>query len=431
MIVNRNHYVFNTILMDQPFKIEEKIAALCGIIWFAWIIDACYTWFFSWPVRHFISAIFVFYATIRLKKKDKLVVNRHRKILFFMILCLLVLKMFFKWSPYLFLNSPFVYAPMLCILFWNRQTIIKLYEYFRIFIIFYSVLSIIVEFLFLSGYWTSLPYITFPPQDNVQEESYTINRFYGFFVIPDSPIENLFYRAMGPLREGGHFSIFVGFAYFIEKAIFNRRNILLIIAGFLTLSPNFVFFLIVSELYFAIKSKKILKAVGGLFMVVVVVLLAFVLSPQSIKDEIVGIVMERSLQRNIENVELDGYTALIDGRANWTGILMYDDYMKHAGLFQKLIGIPMSSLKKDYVLSDFRYLLVLYGYLGMMLFVSISYVISFEGKKTFFGLCIFIFAIYVMLSRAWMFEEVYVWTMMLLAVSAKFVYDNQHCLVEN
>lgn len=395
----------------------ERIAALCGIIWFACTIDACYTWFFPWEIRSTVGFLFVFYATILLYNRGSLVFDRHRIRLVWLLLALVFLMVIIKMD---FL-SPMIYLPLACLAFWNRQILLRLYDYFKRFIVFYAILSIVVEIFVVTGVWTIFPHIDLPPQDFVQINHDTINHFYGLFVIPDDSLPITFWRAMGPLREGGHFSLFLGFAYFVEKVVFHKRNIWLLICGFLTLSPNFLFFLLVTEGYYAIKYRQIYKFTFFVFLLVVFLGVVFLYSPQFIQDEIVRVILERSLEENLNDAESDGFMALLEGRTNNLGQQMFNDFMKSENMFTKLFGLD--KIRDGFVLSDYRILLYRFGYIGFSIYVLCTAMIAYSVKGKFFCSCLFLLALYVMISRAWMFDQAYIWAMMLLAANAKYVND--------
>ncbi len=405
--------------MDTKTCGINNIAAWCGIIWFVFIIDACFTWFLSYNMRDFIGSMFIFYATFLLLRKRQLEASKHRRSLLIIIAILSLFMLFFHRT---FITCLLVHLPLMCVVLWNKDVLLRMFHLIRKFILFYAILSIIVELLVLSGIWTSLPHVVIPAQDTVQESLNSVNYFYGLFSIPiDNNIPITFYRASGPLREGGHFSIFVGFLYFIETIVYGKRNIWLIICGFLTLSPNFVLFFLITEGYYAIVNKKIMKAVFGLFLVFIAVIMAFVLSPQNIKDEITRIVIERTLENSINNVQYGGFMALLDGRTNTNGIVMYERFAKNASSYEHLIGYNFTKLSVDFVLSDIRYLIVRYGYIGVSVFLICTLFFSLNSKNKIYGLALFILSFGVMLQRAWMFEHCYVWIMMFLATNARLM----------
>lgn len=390
----------------------DSIAALCGLIWFAFIIDACFTWFFSWTIRYFLSSFFVFFATSILSQNNGLNFSKKRILLFSSIAIWAAIIFFLKFWVVV---AIFKFTPFMCIIFWRDSALQKMYVYLRKFILFYAILSVFVEVLVVTGAWRFLPHTTLPPQDYVQEELGLTNYFYGLFVIPAEDLSLSFYRACGPGREGGHFVFYLGFIYFADKALYNKRNIWILICGMLTLSPNFPVILLITEGYHAIKHKEFIKPIMVVLLFVVAMALAFVFAPENIKDEIVRVILERSLENNLMKVEDEGVWALIDGRAGPYGLQYYESFLRK-GTFARLFG---SELPDGYYTSDPRFLIMLYGYIGT--FVICWCIITFSIKIEFnlFGFVLLSFAALIFIQRAWMFDQLYWETVMLLIIKEK------------
>lgn len=394
----------------------DSIAAFCGMVWLVSIMDVCYSWFFPWEARYVIGSLFVFYATFILSNNDGLnniQKNRPLFILLFLLIGFMIIRRF------QILYIPFKFGPLLCILLWRKSALLKFYANFRKYIVFYAVLSIFVEFLVLSKLWVSLPYMTFPPQDNVQEALGYVNYFYGIFSIQATDFGLSFYRACGPVREGGHFAIFLGFIYFSEKAIFDKRNVWVFICGLLTLSPNFILAFFIAEVYAAIVKKQILKPILMFLGSIVFIIVGFLSSPKSIQNEIIGIILERTLEASIENMQTDGMMALIDGRAGVYGVSDYDAFL-HKSLGTRLIG---ETLPEGNVMSDYRYLVLLFGYLGTTLIFIGIILFSLGRERNLFGLSLLSLGLIIFLHRAWMFVDLYHWTIMLLITNARIMYS--------
>lgn len=414
------------VYMERIDNQTDKLAALCGMIWYVFIIDACFTWFFTWDVRYFIGAPFVFYATILLSREQGLVFSDLRHKMFVALLLLTIFGVIGKFEIFV---SPIRYAPLMCIVFWRESALIQMYEYFKKFILFYAVLSIIVEILVLTKTWTMLPYKILPPQDNVQEQLGYVNYFFGLYNIQSVDTSLDFYRACGPGREGGHFAIYLGFLYFSETAIFNKRYLILIICGILTLSPNFLFALIITEGYCAIKEKRIFKPLLMIFAFVATVIFAFILSPQDVQVEIVRVILERSLESNYENMESDGLMAFLDGRTGGYGVQHFNMFLKK-DFYTQLVGLD--EMPKGNVMSDYRYMIMQRGFIGAFLSLWCIYVFSIKIEKSFFGFCLMVMALLVFIHRSWMFFQVYWWTTMLLIVTVKqFAIESQETCQES
>ena len=400
--------------MKYSTEDPERIAALCGMIWFVCIMDACFTWMLPWTMRYIIGAPFVVYSTILLNQSHKLNVTKEKRQAIFLLILLVLLQTL----DYRF-NAILCYGPLALILLWDEQTLLRLYFHFKRFIVFYAFISIFVEVLVMTDTWRYLPYIDLPPQDVVQENNNAVNHFFGLFVIPEYGTSFLsFYRAMGPLREGGHFAIFLGYVYFVEKCVFGRRHYLIILSGLLTISPNFVIFYLLSEGYVALSHKKVFKFATQIVVLVLSVVLVVLLLPAFLQEALLQVVLERSFIESSENIQSDGLMAIFTDRTDPGGEQMYERFVKRSGLIYKLKGISIE--KDDFVLSDFRTLLIHYGYIGMILFVGITYYISRMCKNRFYGLCLFLTGVVVMMFRGWMLIQSYIWVMMMLASVAYY-----------
>lgn len=388
----------------------DKTAAICGMIWFVLIIDACFTWFMPETLRDFMGTMSVLLATVILIPNNGIVIKRNTIIVLASLSVIMLYMVLVKFIVFSF----FVFFPLTCFVCWRQSALAQMYVYFRNFVVFYAIVSIIAELFVVSHLWVSIPHSVLPPQDFVQENLGYDNYFYGLFCIPAPDTSINFYRACGPLREGGHWIFFLGFVYFVEKAIYNKRNIWLMICGLLTLSPNFVALFILTEIYTAITQKKILKPIITMFGGIFLILFIFVLLPQTIKDSIIQIIYERLLESSIENVDSEGIMAILDGRTVPDGLLAYDRFVSSPSSI-KMFGFQ--SFKENEVLSDFRYYLMLYGYIGTILSLWCTYLFSLGKERGIYGLSILIIALLCFAQRAWMFNHVYVWVMMILSVN--------------
>lgn len=398
----------------------DKVAAWCGVIWLVSIMDVCYSWFFSWSVRYAIGSIFVFFATFLLSNVNGLVITKRRRVIFVFMLLLTLFMFFLKFQ---IIIAPIKYGPMLCVILWRKSTLIKMYIYFRNYIVFYAILSLFVELLVLSGVYQSLPHSIFKAQDYVQENQGTLNYFYGLFCIPIDRGILTFYRAMGPLREGGHFAIYLGYIYFADKFIYNKRNIWIILSGGLTLSPNFPIEVLITEGCFIVKERNYIKGLYTLMAILLFPLVAFFVMPQTIKDEMGRIVLERSLEKNLENAEEDGFFALIEGRTSSWASSTYESFQKK-GLITRLKGYKFP---EGLVMSDYRCLILIYGYIGFSLILMCIISVSIGFERNTFGAGLFLIALLVILHRAWMFEQLYFVVIMFLIATAKLVEKTSQC----
>lgn len=397
----------------------DRIAALCGMIWFIFIIDACFTWFIENSVfRSVIGSFFVFFATFFLQGKNGLIISKQRHILSAPLLVLALFMVVVKTNVF----QIFRYLPLICVVYWRESVLSQMYCYFRKFVLFYCIISLFAEILVFSRMWISLPHILLPPQDYIQEHSGLVNYYYGLFCIPAPDTSLSFYRACGPLREGGHWILFIGFVYFTEKALRGKRNIWLIICGILTLSPNFILILLLTEIYCAIKQKKIFRPLLNIVGIFGVIVILFLIAPQYIKDNIIGIFYERILERSLQSVEDEGWMAFLDGRATEYSFMEYDSFL-HSDRHTRLFGV--SPFDAENIMSDFRYLFMYVGFVGTTLIALCTLVFSFKKPRNLFNVCIFLWVFAFFMQRAWMFNEVYIWAMILFVTNQQLDYSNR------
>lgn len=407
-------------------KREDTIAAWCGIVWFCLIIDACYTWFLPDLVRNLLGTISVLCGTAILARNNGVVLSKQRRKAFFAVLLLAFFMIVVKFKAFFV----FIYIPLLCILQWRDTALSKMYSYFKNFIIFYAILSILIEILVVARLWQHLPLVKiYEPQDWVQEGLGYVNYFYGFFCIPAANTSLTFYRACGPLKEGGHFIFFLSFVYLAELIVYKRRNIWLILCGILTLSPNFLVLFLMAEIYSAIKNKSWFKTFLTIAGIALGAIFLFVLSPENIKDEVIRIIFERMLEESVENMGSDGIMAILDGRTGDNSIAMYHNFL-NSGVLEKLIGV--NNFDGDDMMSDYRWLLMYCGFGGTALILWCSYKCAFLHERSLLGLCVLIIAVVAFLQRAWMFIQVYIWIMMLLVTNEYNISQKYHkCVFES
>lgn len=402
--------------MNTSYTSSDRTAAICGMAWFVLIIDACFTWSIPDKVRLVVGFLFVLTGSvIQFQSRGFKLTNQ----VLWPVLSVLMLMLYFVCIK-MHVYAVFKYLPLLLVSLWSPKVLMRMYSYFKKFVIFYAILSIVVEPLFMSGLWKSLPYLTiYPPQDFVQEAQGTNNYFYGLFCIPYNINTGLIYRACGPLREGGHWIFFLGFVYFVEKALYNKRNVWLIICGLLTLSPNFIVFFCGTEVYCFFKQKRF-KPLLGVVGFIVIMVLAYPLLPDFIKSEVSRIVLERTLENSLSNLNDEGYMAIFDGRAGFNSLSINYTF-ERSDIYTRLFGLDQF----EAVMSDYRWMLMYAGYIGTILVLWCTYCYSIGRQRNLFGIFLFLFAITIFSQRAWMFNQVYIWAMMLLVLNEKYLIDRE------
>lgn len=182
------------------------------------------------------------------------------------------------------------------------------------------------------------------------------------------------------------------------------------VCGILTLSPNILFAFLITESYCGIKSRRIEKSIAIILSVIVLAIASFTLAPKQIKDEIVRVIFERTLDKSIESVGAEGLDAIIDGRTGDRGLVYYDYFLK-SGTYTVLTG---GKFPKDSTMSDYRMLIMLFGFIGTFIILWVIIHFSLFRKRDLFGMCLLLFGLLVLVHRSWMFINCYLWTVMLL-----------------
>lgn len=391
----------------------DKLAGMCGLIWFFLAIDACFTWFMLDFYRYVLGAVLVLLATFLLSGNGGIVMTKQKRTILFVLLFLMCFIVLFKHRFFSF----FLFVPIMCISLWRNSTLLKLYLYIRKCVLFYAILSMIIEVLVVTGLWTYLPYISILPPHNIVQESLGLeNYYYLLFIIPAANHTLDLYRACGPLTEGGHFVFIVGFFYYIEKVISGKRNMLLLVCGILTFSPNFLLFVLFAEMYSYKGLRRYYLPIIKVCSILAVLVVAFVFSPDFIKDRVLQIVVKDSVEEYLAGSGKEGVISILDGRVDINGMFAYERF-SNSGIFVKLLGVD--DIPDSIVLSDYRWLLLYCGYFGALLFLLVSYMLSIGKEKNIYGFSIFAFVLAVLIQRAWLLNQMYIWLLVLLATAAK------------
>lgn len=149
---------------------------------------------------------------------------------------------------------------------------------------------------------------------------------------------------------------------------------------------------------------------------VLIVIFAFIFAPSNIQDEIIRTVIEKTVERSMNNMETDGIMAFIDDRTGVAGLQNYASFQKR-DLYTRLVGLV--EMPKDNVMSDYRYMIMQRGYIGMILTIVCIIYFSVKIEKNMFGFCLLLIELLILLHRSWMFFQVYWWTTLLLIIAVK------------
>lgn len=379
----------------------NKYATINGFIWFVISINPFFIWIFPRSLVYLFSTIIVFISTLFLFKIGNVVVYKSRLL---SILSVFIFSVFLLIIKGLYVNALLSFLPFTLILLWEKSIIINIYELIKKFIIFFAVGSSIISLLSIFDLQNFIPYFDLPAQSDIQERHNTINRVYLLFSTNYNGLD-IILRACGPLQEPGHFSIFLGLLYFTETLLSRKRNLWIILCGILTFSSNFVIMFVLSEIYRLYSERKI-SILISIIAFISLLLTVFMLLPSNLKDEIIYLAFGRNLEIVINALSSGGIIDALSERTNASGELVYENFMRSPQYF--LTGYPDNFANGDTVLSDFRSLIVRYGFIGFSMVIFLVFSFSNYGKK-FPQLLILSFMLLILLHRAWMMSNTYIY----------------------
>lgn len=302
-----------------------------------------------------------------------------------------------------------MFIPLLFMLFWPRQVTVDVYELFRKLIIFFAFGSICVSALYILGLNSFVPHYELQPQSALHERQGYVYYVYGCFVVIHNALSSILPRANGMLQEPGHFAIILGFVYLVERFLDKNPNIIIIICGILTFSPNFILLLFLAELYNAIHKKILLKVFAFILVMVVLLFLFFVILPKSLQEELYFLIYERNMEFVINALMNSGsLDDALNERINQSGM----SYFYSLRPEEMWIGIAVHD--DSIILSDYRGLILNIGIIGLLLLIFAMFTLVYKASFMikFSLLCVLLL---IVLHRSWMFYSPYLFYMTYMA----------------
>lgn len=267
----------------------------------------------------------------------------------------------------------------------------------------FSVASIVLFLLLLFN--INLPYYKIPGFTTVMENTNHFYRLYGIVVSSTNTVWPLYgfniARMCGPFLEPGHFAIYLGLILSLEKYLSNKINPFLVIAGFLTFSPAFIFILTLIVAYDILFNKQV-KLLVNLSIATIVVFSVVITSP-IVRDAIYYM----AIGRNFDNV--DGN--ILDERSSSNAQRAYKAFIQTNDAW---IGVGVEKSNEKGMLADYRGFVFANGIIGIILSLSLSLQLFFGMNKKSAFLLFPIFLI-VFSHRSWMFYNTYIYAFMLMA----------------
>ena len=396
----------------MQIRLVSGFVSFAGFLWIFTAINPFYLWnSYDDIIKTFVGVLVVM-ATLLLYTRKELILTKRRILLAFSIFFFLVylvfridvgiLSSFFRF---------FVFFPFILLIFWHNKVLYKLYLIFRYVIILFAIGSIIVAIFSVMGIIQYLPYYVLDAQSNVHEMKNMNYHVYGCIVTLHGYLPSMIPRACGPLQEPGHFSVILGFIFLIDRFIRLKVNKWIVVCGILTFSMNFVILAGLGELYDMIVNKVGWKKLKIYISLLALCVLVFFVLDDNLQDQLLFLFYERNLEQVIESyVSTNSLSGALDERINQTGAFYYERLIHSSNAMYGL-----GTLDDEVVLSDYRGMILLLGYIGFMLSIVLAYtsLLGAKFKQGIFLTCA-MFLIYI--HRAWMMQQPYIYFFVFLAI---------------
>lgn len=384
--------------MKFVYKIDS-IASFLGCVYLFLSISPFIMWILPLDsVTYFISFILLCFAGVLLFVRKRLVINSERISLvamLFFFLCYMALPLFdhtLQWGRF------FHWAGLFPIIFFPKNVMYNIFRFFRGLLIFFAAYSIIISILiFLFG--PDLPHFKISGFTLPMINSGSYYRLYGLVVTAKNTMWQLggmtIPRATGPFLEPGHFAIYIGIIVSLEKLFYQKMNIILLIAGFMTFSPAFIIIFIFIEIYNLIVYRTIRYKTYLIIMLIVVGATIFL--GASFRQKIWHIAIERHIGRSLDDRMTEKTKKALNAFKNGPAIITGNGIQKVEALG---------------TMSDFRGLLFKWGIIGIILIsLSIFLIVIRCNVK---HLLLFVpIVVLIIAHRSWMFEGPYMYIFLL------------------
>ncbi|MFV0155369.1 hypothetical protein OBK03_06240 [Empedobacter falsenii] len=318
------------------------------------------------------------------------------------------------------------FTSLICILMLKSSLHFKIFTGFRKLMLFFSWFAIVIFLITLVG--IDLPYYKINAFTLVMQNSFggeSFYKLYGFVVSSTNTVYNFgglrISRICGPFQEPGHFAIYIGLVMFFEKLILQKFSKGFIIAGLLTFSPNFFLILGITLFYDLLFSENkktvIVYLLGGFILVSFLLLLS-----DGLRDQLYYMTIGRNFDTggNIEEV--------LDNRAGKQTLEYYNRFV-HSPYF--LYGRGVEFMSQFGILSDWRGMVLKYGFIGLIFSLIACFRILFFAKNIRLSVFIFLIIILIYLQRSWMFESAFVYLFLVIGlISNNYWLKNKTNLYE-
>ena len=390
---------------DVRLSFTESLIVYVGVLYLLNVVDS----YFVWDYKNILTCVICLLVllTIPLNEKSKLRLSKE-DISFFSVYSIYAVITIIQVAPdsvnifYFFVKLCF-FLPLFYLILWPPKMLYGLYRAFYKIIILFSIGSIIITLLGFFSLLDNVPYIELDAHEALHENSGTYYRVYcGILTDYGGLVDHFVVRACGFLCEPGHWAITLSIIYAVERLLKHTPNFVVVICGLLTFSTVFISVVIISELCIITKRKH-LKNILFFPIALMSIILVYFFLPSTIKDPIDEVLWERGTNDFIDMLYDSSITDALDTRANDFGRDYYLRYIRSGNI---LWGDGSISKDRDFILSDYRLVLIQQGVVGIIL-VFLTILASVKGLLLRDKIPLFAILLIILLHRAWMFQSPY------------------------
>ena len=388
---------------------KEKILPFITAFWFFVTINSFFTWNNYRPLFHVIPTFFIVVLSFSFLKKKNHFANSNR--IFFSVFIFVA---WFVLRSNLHINAIllrlFDFIPLFFILYMPKSYLANTYDIIRKVFIFYSIGGAIIFLLSMFGVLGQIPHYVLPAQETIHKDLGLNYNVYGVFPILNN--REIFVRCFGMTQEPGHFSIYLGLVYLVDRLMRGKINYWFFPGALAAFSSTFFIILIATEtimFVFSKKRKHLFKYVMYLIAFFLLIISVYTTLPKTYKTEIDYLFYGRNLEQATEIFEAsNSLDDALNTRASAEGLSIYDNIDGNTFLFG---GEELTD-----ILSDYRGLIVTLGVIGIILsFICVNSLAMQSSLK----MKLILYAIYVLvlLHRSWMIPYPSIYTLFFLIIA--------------
>ena len=388
---------------------SEKLLPIITSIWLLVAMHSFFTWNNYSYLFHIIPPLLIIALSLQVINKNIHYINSNGILL---SLLLLVSWIFLRHDVHINIKllKLFDFIPLFFLLFLPKLYLYKTFDILRKIFIFYSIGCAIITVISFSGYLQYIPHYVLPAQETIHKELGLNYNVYGLFPILDN--RDQFVRCCGMVQEPGHFSIYLGIVYMIDRLMRGKINYWLIPGAISAFSSTFFIIFFITEImslnHIATSQKKV-RNLKYFFLFIVIVFFIYISLGETFKNAIEELFWGRQLGGLLTIVDqTNSLDSALDQRASEIGLEIYNKLDTFSILFggTKLLDI----------LSDYRGLIVTLGVVGILLSAICIITLSINSPLRMKLIISFVFLL-VLIHRSWMIPSPVIYTLFFFAVT--------------